>query len=114
MCITLPKIWATYSFNTHGQTHIRDRKYTGFPITFIHTGVLVYEWHVSLTQYTLHYTMCIDLTIMALPHGRVHTITEAVQCSCYTTHMHNKMKIRRSKTIILQNVLYWRKGDLLP
>ena len=57
MCITLPKIWATYSFkkvitfNTHGQTHIRDRKYTGFPITFVHTGVLVYEWHVS---YTIH------------------------------------------------------------
>jgi hypothetical protein len=48
--------------------------------------------------------------MMTLPLGCVDNIREAKQCSCYTAYkLEEKLKIRTSKTIILQTVLYWCK-----
>jgi hypothetical protein len=50
------------------------------------------------------------MKMMTLPHGCMDTIREAEQCACYTAHMlEEKLKLRTSRTIILQTVLHWCK-----
>jgi hypothetical protein len=44
-------------FSTYGETYTtRDRKYAGVPLTFKHISTLVYDFHMSQTQYRRDYT----------------------------------------------------------